>query len=83
MLTTSKIQSSTFVMMAGRVELREGSSDPHGRNPAENLELMRADAETPLVAVDQLAEDNRNAVFLNAQTSCVRRRFKLSKKSRG
>jgi hypothetical protein len=54
-------------MMAGRVELREGSSDPHGRNPAENLELMRADAETPLVAVDQLAKDNRHAVFLNAQ----------------
>ena len=35
--------------------------------PQKTLELMRADAETPLVAVDQLAEDNRNAVLLNAE----------------
>ena len=35
--------------------------------PQKTLDLMRADAETPLVAVDQLAEDNRNAVLLNAE----------------
>jgi hypothetical protein len=35
--------------------------------PQKTLELMRDDAETPLVTIDQLAEDNRNAVLLNAQ----------------
>jgi len=36
--------------------------------PQKALDLMRTDAETPLVAVDQWAEDNRNAVLLNAET---------------
>ena len=33
----------------------------------ETFDLMRTDAEEPLVAVDQWAEDNKNAALLNAE----------------
>ena len=35
--------------------------------PRRTLELMRADADEPLGAVDQWAEDNRNAMVVNAE----------------
>ena len=49
-------------LSSGKVVLIPMEGIPH-----KTLESMRADAETPLVTIDQLAEDNRNAVLRNAQ----------------
>ena len=50
-------------ILANRIELLF----PMKGIPQKTLNLMRTDADEPLGAVDQLAEDNRNAMLLNAQ----------------